>query len=100
MSFEDDFQKMMKDKRAIDLKNLKVTPQDPCLNYGGGEWLGWVRDYIKCKCVNGEDVTWGSEDHLKFRNQMTVREFEHIAATIASKAVNQFIEKLNMDGVK
>lgn len=50
----------------------------------GGNWLGELREWIKCKAINGCDVTWGSEEPLKFRGPITVAEVERIAARAAS----------------
>lgn len=52
----------------------------------GGAWLGAVRNWIKCKCFNGEHVTWGSDDYLKMKS-MTVRDFETLASVIAAAAI-------------
>lgn len=56
----------------------------------GGEHFGAVRNWIQCKAVNGEDVTWGSQDLVKLRQPLTVSLLEGLACTIASAAVNDF----------
>lgn len=50
----------------------------------GGEWLGNIREWMKCKAINGCDVTWGSETPLILRSPLTVAELERIAAKAAS----------------
>lgn len=90
----------MKKERAYDLNTLKVTPDDPVLKHGGGEWLGTVRSFIQCKAVNGEQVCWGSNDALEFRRTLTVSDLEYLASRIAANAVNEFITQLRSKGVK
>jgi len=90
----------MKRERAYDISTLKVTPADPVLRNGGGEWLGAVREFIQCKAINGETVTWGSQDRVDFRGSLTVQELEHLASRIAANAVNEFIQQLRHKGVK
>jgi hypothetical protein len=90
----------MKHGRAYELSTLKVTPDNPVLRHGGGEWLGTVRNFIQCKVINGEHVIWGSHDALEFRRTLTVSDLEHLASRIAAAAVNEFIEELRRKGVK
>lgn len=40
----------------------------------GGKWLGTARSWIQHKCINGSDVTWGSNEVLK--PYLTVRQVE------------------------
>lgn len=47
----------------------------------GGEHLGTMRSWIQWHCHNGSDVTWGSEEPLRFSN-ITVREMEELAERI------------------
>jgi len=58
----------------------------------GGAWLATVRNWIKCKCQNGESVTWGSHEQLKPRS-LTGRDMESLAASIATSAINEYINK-------
>jgi hypothetical protein len=95
-----DFEEKFRRMRAVDLKSVRATINDPvCNGVGGGQWLGYTREFIQRKCVNGETVTWGSNEFLKFRG-LTVIELEHFAAAVAANAVNEFIEKCKRDGVK
>lgn len=87
-------------RKSIDLTNLVVTADDPVLKNGSGEWLGTVRSFIQRKCTNGETVVWESNDVLTFNGTLTVKEMESLAAKIAESAVNEFIKKLNHNGVK
>jgi hypothetical protein len=53
----------------------------------GGNWLGSVRNWIQCKCRNGETVLWGSDTHLA--HEFTVRDIEEIAAIAACAAYKE-----------
>lgn len=44
----------------------------------GGAWLGALRSRIQSKFINGDSVTWGSNELL--RPQVTVRDLEELAA--------------------
>jgi hypothetical protein len=52
----------------------------------GGEWLGATRRWIQSRCLNGAQVTWGSNDEL--RPTMTARDIEEVAAHAAAAAYN------------
>lgn len=54
----------------------------------GGEFLGVVREWIKCKARNGETVEWGSGDILQLGG-LSVLELEALAARIAASAANE-----------
>jgi hypothetical protein len=49
----------------------------------GGSHLGTIRSWIQWNCLNGDSVTWGSQDPLKFKGSITVKEFETLAVDIA-----------------
>ena len=53
----------------------------------GGAWLGAARSWIQWHCVNGENVTWGSNEEL--RPALTVKDVEDLAAEIAAAAINE-----------
>jgi hypothetical protein len=99
---EEYFNKMLREKRSYNLKTLKVTSKDPVSNGygGGGEFLGFTREFIQRKCENGEDVSWGSHDQLKFRSGMSVSDLEEFASKVAELAVNEFIKNINNRGFK
>lgn len=59
----------------------------------GGNWLGYVREWIKCNARNGEHVTWGSHDLLHLRSLSTY-DIEHLAAGIAAAAGNQVLREI------
>jgi hypothetical protein len=63
--------------------NLRLREQ-------GGEHYGAVRNWIQCKAVNGESVTWGSQDEVRLSYRLTVNLLEDLACTIASAAINEF----------
>lgn len=48
----------------------------------GGEWLGEARAWLQCHKLNGERVTWGSQEELQ--PAMTVRDVETVAAFAAA----------------
>lgn len=56
----------------------------------GGAHYGAVRNWIQCKAVNGESVTWGSQESLQLRYPLTVKLLEDLACTIAAAAINDF----------
>ena len=60
------------------------------LTVQGGTWLGSVRDWIQRKAINGETVSWNSNDQLTFRDGITVADLELLAAVIAADALNEF----------
>lgn len=55
----------------------------------GGEWLGIIREWIKCKFRNGCDVTWGSHEALTGGPVITPALLEGLAANIASAAIRE-----------
>ena len=60
----------------------------------GGEWLGDVREWIQCKVINGENVTWGSNEILgkvseESYKAFTVREIEEIGSIAATAVYNE-----------
>lgn len=57
----------------------------------GGKWLAEAREQMQHKFVNGDSVTWGSQDVL--RGQLTVQDFELIAAHIAFEAIKEYEPK-------
>lgn len=54
----------------------------------GGNFLGVVREWIKCKARNGCTVEWGSGEILQFSG-LSVSELETLAAQIAASAANE-----------
>lgn len=53
----------------------------------GGEWLGAARDYIQREALNGDSISWGSDEVVK--KQFTMREIEEFAAIVAAAALNE-----------
>lgn len=47
------------------------------------EALGIVRRWIQRNALNGSDVTWGSNDALRFNRSLTVKDLEELALDIA-----------------
>lgn len=66
----------------------------------GGSWLGTVRNWIQCNCINGERVNWGSNDELKLNRIWSPKVLEEIALRVAhtqyeeceSKKPNRYTE--------
>ena len=58
----------------------------------GGQRLGHVRGWMQRKAINGESVTWGSNDFLNLKS-LSVADFESLAAVIAANAINEFLGK-------
>lgn len=83
-------------------KGLVAPAEAPLvlLNKTGGQWLGAVREWMKQKAINGSDVTWGSNEHLRFSSPPTVWDMEYLAACIASatlRDVGVYVERLPGD---
>lgn len=57
------------------------------LKQKGGAWLGAARTWVQENKLNGDSVTWGSEQEL--RPAFTMREIEDLAAVIAAAAMNE-----------
>lgn len=64
----------------------------------GGEWLGAARSWIQWSCINGSDVTWGSDDRLMFSKQLTVKDIEEFAARIAVATLEEYKQQLVTEG--
>ena len=56
----------------------------------GGNWLGAVRNWIQWNCINGDSVTWGSNDELKAF--FTVKKLEDAAGNAAWSAIEPFYD--------
>jgi len=55
-----------------------------------GAWLKSARDWIWCRCINGEQVIWGSGEALiKRGGPITVQDLEELASIIAAAAINE-----------
>lgn len=77
--------KIVRVKAQIGVMKCPAPTGYDLLSKAGGEWLGNVREWIKCKAINGCDVTWGSQtDVLRFSSPLTVYDVETIAAKAAS----------------
>ena len=48
-----------------------------------GKHLGAVRSWIQWNAVNGERVTWGSNDELRLKRPVTVAMMEEVAQRVA-----------------
>lgn len=59
----------------------------------GGEHYGAVRNWIQRKAVNGERVTWGSNDEVRLSYKLTVCLLEDLSCTIAAASINGFLGK-------
>lgn len=51
----------------------------------GGEWLGAARNYLQWNAMNGDNLTWNSDDEVR---GLTVRKIEEMASQIAAAAIN------------
>ncbi len=69
---------------------LKRVEYSHLMAIRGGSHLGSVREWMKCKARNGENVTWGSQDLLQLRYPLTVQLLEDLACQVAAAAVNDF----------
>lgn len=64
----------------------------------GGEWLGAARNWIQHNALNGSDVTWGSDERLRFSKQFTVKDIEEFAARIAVATLEEYKQQLVTEG--
>ena len=55
----------------------------------GGQWLGSARRWIQRVFLNGDRVTWGSDDSLT-DNRLTVKDIEELSAVIAKSTLEEF----------
>jgi len=53
----------------------------------GGEWLGAARSWLQWHCINGDRVTWGSNDVLI--PHFTVEKIEDLAGDVAHAAIEK-----------
>lgn len=60
----------------------------------GGRHLGVVRSWMQRKALNGSEVTWSSQDHLKFSAVLTPDLFEKLAQEIRDASVREILGKL------
>lgn len=97
-SFEERFNRKLREDRKLDLE--KRIDFITLLRKVGGDWLGCAREWIQRKTMNGEHVTWGSNDILKIRSYLTVQDIELFAAEIAASAINEHNKKILSNGVK
>jgi hypothetical protein len=65
---------------------MKITKEQ--LLHKGGSWLGAIRSWIQWNAINGSQVTWGSDEPLRFTKALTVKDLEELAAEIAANALN------------
>lgn len=56
----------------------------------GGKHLAVVREFIKCKAINGDQVIWGSFDHLRLK-PLTVYDLERLSTQIAKAVISDFL---------
>lgn len=56
----------------------------------GGMWLGVIRSWIQRKFINGDSVSWSSNEYLTPVRFFTVQELEALAQDIAETAVNEY----------
>jgi hypothetical protein len=56
-----------------------------------GKHLGVVRSWMQHSAVNGDQVTWGSNEQLKMRINLTPDVMEHLAQDIANAAVGEVL---------
>lgn len=54
----------------------------------GGSHLGTVRSWMQRKAANGESVTWGSNEELRFRCSITPSLLENLAQDIRDASIS------------
>lgn len=73
---------------------FSVPTSNELLHKIGGNWLGRVREFIKGRFLNGDSVTWASNDILRSPRNFTVAEMEHLASDIAESAIKERSDNL------
>lgn len=84
--------KMWRDRMIDEQIALLAEPVNSIvlLQKHGGAWLGTLREWIKCKAINGCDVSWGSDrDQLRFTRPITPAFLEELGSRIAAAAINE-----------
>ena len=61
------------------------------MKFTAGKHLGIVRAWMQRKCINGERVTWGSQEMLVFSGGVTVWEMEHLAQSIRNAVAEELL---------
>ena len=66
----------------------------------GGKWLGMARSWVQSHKLNGDKVTWGSNDVLN--PPMTIREVEEVCAYAVASVMNNIedVEKIAPTGIQ
>jgi len=72
----------------VDLLSQYTTA--PELAEQGGSHMAAVRNWMQWNCLNGSDVTWGSDDVLRVKEPLTPRLLEELACQVAAAAINDF----------
>lgn len=76
-------------REQIRVLSATVSTQD--LRNSGGEHVGYAREWMQRKAMNGSDVTWGSHPHLEFRGgPPTVHDIEELAVACGAAAINDY----------
>lgn len=58
----------------------------PAKKYGAH--IGAIHNWIQWNTFNGDRVSWGSEEELKLKRNLTVRELESIAQMVADAVID------------
>ena len=64
----------------------------------GGNHVGIVRKWLQWNAINGDSVTWGSADVLKFSRTLTPALFEKLAQDIRDASVEEI--RGNIEGLE
>lgn len=85
--YGDNLWKVRQLEEQIEALNYRPSWQDTA--GWGGNWLGYVRNWIQINFRNGSDVTWGSFDPLNPSSVLNPKKLEDFAARIATEAINE-----------
>lgn len=82
--------KGMFEKDKIRMHLAQVRDENEFKN-AGGNWLARARSWMQTNCINGSDVTWGSDEALRTTHgPLTVKDVETIAKEVAWAAVEEY----------
>jgi hypothetical protein len=64
----------------------------------GGKHIGKVRSWIQWNAINGSEVTWGSQEPLRFSKQITPAMLERLAQDIRDASMDEI--RGNLESLK
>ena len=63
------------------------------LQKSGGAWLGALRSWLQWHTVNGDSVTWGSDEVIRLKGNLTQEVLQDICSDVAAAAISEYKEQ-------